>query len=246
MRYRITVEYFGKNYSGWQRQKNALSVQEVLENKLSEFFNQKIIVIGSGRTDCGVHAYGQVAHFDAETKIPADKLVYPLNTVLPSDIKIKECRIADPDFHAQYSAKRKTYIYKIFVSRMPSPLRDSLYAWIIPPIDLEKMKEAAPLLLGRHDFKAFSSTGCEKKSTVREIYRLDINQSGQEIIMEVEGNGFLYNMVRIIAGTLVYIGKGKLDKDVICRMLETGNRKLGGKTFPACGLYLKEVVYPGD
>jgi pseudouridylate synthase I len=243
MRYKITIEYDGRNYGGWQRQKNSVGVQEVLEEKLSEFFGRKIKVTGSGRTDAGVHALGQAAHFDAETRIPAEKLKFPLNALLPDDIKIMECAAASEDFHAQYSAKRKTYIYKTYVSGIQSPTKRNLYAQILPPIDIEKMREAAKQFIGVHDFKAFSSSGSARKTTVREIYRLDIISEEADIIFEIEGSGFLYNMVRIIVGTLVYIGKGKLDICAVGHMFSAGDRKAGGKTMPAEGLYLKEVKY---
>ncbi|MFA5449397.1 MAG: tRNA pseudouridine(38-40) synthase TruA [Clostridia bacterium] len=245
MRYKITIEYSGKNYGGWQRQKNANSIQEELENALSTLFEQKIVVFGSGRTDAGVHAYGQVAHFDANNvKIPTEKLVYPLNILLPSDIKVKDCSVADDSFHAQFDAKRKTYIYKTYLARISSPIKDGFYAQTIPPINTEKIREAAQLLVGEHNFKSFSASGgTPKKSFTRIIYRIDIKEDGEDIIFEVEGNGFLYNMVRIIVGTLIAVGKDKIPKENILLMLGGAPRKLGGKTYPPDGLYLKEVIY---
>lgn len=247
MRYKLTIEYDGRNYAGWQRQDNALSVQQVLEEKLSEIFNAKITVTGSGRTDAGVHALGQIAHFDGETTIPCEKIIFPLNNLLPPDIKVKECVPAPEGFHAQYSAKRKTYMYKCYVANVGSPTREKLYAWVLPPVDVSAMREAAKLFIGKHDFKAFSSTGGNvKQNTVREIYRVDIKEDGEEIIFRIEGSGFLYNMVRIMVGTLIYIGKGKLPPSVITKMLETRDRTLGGKTFPPEGLYLEKVEYPQE
>lgn len=243
MRFRITIEYSGKNYNGWQRQENGIGVQQVIEDTLSELTGEKIIITGSGRTDTGVHAAGQVAHFDSDTKIPPEKLVFAANVFLPDDIKLTRCEIVSPDFHAQYGAKRKTYRYQTYVSRIPSPLKDDFYTQVIPPVDIDKVRRAAEKLVGVHDFKAFCSTGVQKKSTVREIYSLKVIEDGQILAFEVEGNGFLYNMVRIIAGTLVYIGRGKLPESVIDDMLATGNRKLGGKTFPAKGLCLMRVEY---
>lgn len=243
MRYKITVEYFGKNYSGWQTQKNGIGIQHVLESALSELLAQPVKVVGSGRTDAGVHAMGQVAHFDAQTPIPPEKIAFAANTALPEDIKIKSCEPAPPDFHAQYGAKRKTYLYKTYVSRSASPLRDSHYAQIIPPVDIEAMRRSAKALIGKHDFIAFSASGRTVKTTVREIYRLDITENGDEIYFEIEGNGFLYNMVRIIVGTLVYVGKGKLPESITEEMLASGSRVTGGKTFPPQGLYLKDVTY---
>lgn len=246
MRYRLIIEYFGKNYNGWQRQTNGVGVQQVLEDTLSGLLEQSVTVIGSGRTDTGVHALGQAAHFDADTRIPAEKLVFAANALLPHDIKIKSCLEAAPGFHAQYDAKSKTYRYQTYVSRIPSPLRDDRFAQIIPPLDIDKIKRCAAKLVGRHDFAAFSSSGSQKKTSVREIYGIEVLESGDELYFEISGNGFLYNMVRIIVGTLVFIGKGKLPEETIDIMLETGNRKLGGKTFPAKGLLLKSVCYENN
>jgi len=243
MKYKLIVEYFGKNYNGWQRQKNGVGVQQVLEEKLSDLLGSTIKIVGSGRTDTGVHALGQVAHFEANTTIPPEKMVFALNGLLPDDIKVQRCEAADADFHAQYSAKRKTYRYQAYLSRIPSPLRDDRYARIVPPLDIEAMKRCAQKMVGVHDFAAFSSLGSEKKSTIREIYRCELIQNGDELYFEIEGNGFLYNMVRIIVGTLVFVGKGKLPESIADEMFRTGNRKAGGKTFPAKGLFLKSVSY---
>lgn len=243
MRYKIIIEYFGKNYNGWQRQQNGVGVQQVIEDKLSQLLDQPIKIAGSGRTDTGVHALGQTAHFDADTNIPPDKLVFAANAFLPPDIQIKHCEEVPDGFHSQYGAIAKTYRYQAYVSRTASPLRDDHYAQIIPPIDIDAMRACAGKLVGTYDFAAFSSAGCQKMSTVRTIYRCDITQHQDEIIFEIEGNGFLYNMVRIIVGTLVYVGKGKLDAEAIDIMLATGNRKAGGKTYPAKGLYLESVKY---
>jgi tRNA pseudouridine38-40 synthase len=243
MRFRITIEYSGKNYNGWQRQENGIGVQQVIEDTLSELTGEKIVITGSGRTDTGVHAAGQVAHFDSDTKIPPEKLVFAMNALLPDDVKLTRCEIVDENFHAQYSAKRKTYRYQTYISRIPSPLKDDYYAQVIPPVDIEKVRRAAKKLVGVHDFKAFCSSSVQKKSTVREIYSLKVIHEGDILAFEVEGNGFLYNMVRIIVGTLIYIGRGKLAENTIDEMLATGIRKLGGKTFPAKGLCLIHVEY---
>lgn len=243
MRYLITVEYFGKNFNGWQTQNNAPSVQQTLEEALSNLLREQIKLTGSGRTDTGVHALAQKAHFDTQSNIPMEKIPLAVNTLLPDDIRVKAIEERPLDFHAQYSAKRKTYLYKFYVSNISSPTRQYTHAQIIPPIDFEKMRQAADLLVGEHDFKAFCASGSIVKTTTRTLFRLELTHHGDEIIMEAEGNGFLYNMVRIIAGTLVYAAKGKLSLQDIEEALLTGDRKKAGKTFPACGLYLKEVVY---
>lgn len=244
MRYLITVEYCGRNYCGWQRQINAISVQEVLEEKLAVLLRHKVVLHASGRTDSKVHALGQAAHFDTETVIPPQKLLCAVNSMLPDDIRVRDCRVVPDDFHAQYSAKRKTYLYKAYVDRISSPVKEGLYARIIPPLDVELMQKTAEKLIGEHDFRAFSSTGSTVKTTVRTVYRLQITRRGNEIEFEIEGNGFLYNMVRIIVGTLIFVGKGKIPPENVDRMLQTGDRKAGGKTFAPEGLYLKSVFYP--
>ena len=244
MRYAITVEYDGTNYSGWQRQLNALSVQQVLEDALSDFLKEKIVLHASGRTDRGVHAAGQTAHFDTLSEIPPHKIRFAVNSTLPEDVRIIDMRRVSCDFHAQYDVVSKTYSYKMYVGNTLSPLRRLYYTRVLPPVDVEAMRRAAAKLVGTHDFKAFCSTGSSIKTTVRTLYALDVASDGDEIILTVTGNGFLYNMVRIIAGTLAFIGKGKLPEENIDRMLATGERKLGGKTFPACALTLEKVLYP--
>lgn len=244
MRILLTIEYNGKNYAGWQRQKNAVAVQQVLEEKLSLILQTKIILSASGRTDSGVHALGQRAHFDYEGKFPVKKMAYAVNTVLPDDVRVTEAVEVDGDFHAQYSAKRKTYVYKMYVSRTLHPLKNDFFARIpYESVDFEKMQRACEKLVGTHDFVGFSSTGSGIKTTVRTVYSATLTRDGEDITFEICGNGFLYNMVRIIAGTLAYIGAGLLPESAVSDVLETKNRKKAGKTFPACGLCLKEVKY---
>ena len=245
MRYRITLSYLGTEYCGWQRQKNGVSVQQKVEEALEKLLGQKIDVQASGRTDAGVHAAGQVAHFDAETSIPSDKLPFALNTLLPDDVRVRDCEETSADFHARFSAKRKTYVYKIYLARHSDPLRLGRAVMVTPPFDAEKARQAAEYFKGRHDFKAFCSTGSRVKDTVREIYDISVMQNGDEITLSVTGNGFLYNMVRIIAGTVVYAGKGKIAAEAVPDIINSGDRKKAGKTMPACGLYLYSVEYDG-
>lgn len=247
MRILLTVEYFGKNYAGWQRQKNATSVQQVLEEKLSLILQSPIVLSASGRTDSGVHALGQKAHFDYEGNFPVGKMAFAVNTTLPEDIRVLSAIKVSDDFHAQYSAKRKTYVYKMYVSRTLHPLKNYHFArFPYDKVDFEKMERACEDLIGTHDFSGFSSTGSGIKTTVRTIYSATLRKDGEDITLEITGNGFLYNMVRIIAGTLAYIGAGLLPEDSVKTVLDTKNRKLAGKTFPPQGLYLKEVFYEDE
>lgn len=242
----LTIEYSGKNYSGWQRQLNAPSVQQELEEGLNVVLREKVTVIGSGRTDAKVHAAGQCANFRYSGNMPAGKIAYSVNAVLPSDIRIVKAQETDIEFHAQYSAKKKTYIYKFYVSRTSSPLRQDFYAQIKcekEKLMFDKMQKAVENLIGEHDFAGFSSTGSGITNTVRTVYNAEIANIGDEIIFSVTGNGFLYNMVRIIAGTLAYIGMGKLPENAVSEVLSTQNRKLAGKTFPAHALTLFSVEY---
>ncbi|MCQ2602306.1 MAG: tRNA pseudouridine(38-40) synthase TruA, partial [Clostridia bacterium] len=218
MRYKATISYYGENYVGWQRQKNGLSVQECVETALSKIFGVETSCTASGRTDAGVHALGQVIHFDAETNIPTDKIPFAVNTELPDDISMLACEVAPDDFNARFSAKRKTYSYSLYYSQHRLPMLDKTHAHLITPPDVELMKKAAELSVGTHDFKCFEAAGSAVKTTVRTIYSLEVekrhiigtNGNDFELIITVCGNGFLYNMVRILAGTLVYVGAGKL------------------------------------
>lgn len=243
MRYKITVEYNGRDFCGWQRQKNGRSVQEELETVLSGLFGVKTAVQGSGRTDAGVHAIGQAAHFDAETSIPVDKIPFAVNTMLPQDVKVKACEQVADDFHAQFGAKRKTYRYRLYFAPHLSPLRADLAEQITSNLDIDAMKRAAKHIEGEHDFKAFSASGGKVKTTVRTVYSVVVNRQDDELYIDVTGNGFLYNMVRIIAGTLVYVGESRIAADDIPDILASRDRKRAGKTLPACGLYLLEVKY---
>ena len=243
MRYALTVEYDGTSYSGWQRQKNAVSVQQKVEEALEVVLGKKTVIVASGRTDAGVHAKGQVAHFDSDKTLVPRRTAYSLNALLPDDIKIVGVRAVSDDFHAQYSAKRKTYVYNTYVSDNPSPMRSRYYARILPPVDIEKMRRASKSLIGKHDFKAFCSTGSSIKSTVREIYAFDIIEQGDEVIFRITGNGFLYNMVRIIVGALISFGEGKISLLDLEKMVDGERRPNGIKTMPAKALCLKNVEY---
>ncbi len=257
MRYRAVISYYGANYVGWQRQLNGLSVQEVLEKALEKTFGAPTSATASGRTDAGVHALGQVVHFDADTSIPTDKIPFAVNTHLPDDVSMLSCEIAPENFNARFSAKRKTYCYKIYVSKHRLPVLELDHEHITYPLDLDKIEQTAKIIEGTHDFKCFEASGSVVKNTVRTVYSVDVatrhfdnatvRADGKffdgELSISVTGNGFLYNMVRIIAGTLVYVGIGKLTPQDVSRILETGDRKAAGKTLGAKGLTLMSVQY---
>ncbi|MEG1790968.1 MAG: tRNA pseudouridine(38-40) synthase TruA [Clostridia bacterium] len=239
----ITVSYLGTNYCGWQAQKNGVGVQSVLEQAFSKLFDKKTTLYGSGRTDAGVHARGQVAHFDADTPIPYDKIPYAVNTLLPSDIRVLDCRQVPDDFHARFSAKRKTYLYSIYCSPHGNPLIDATAEQITAKLNIVSMANAAKALEGKHDFKCFEATGSNVKDTIRTVYSAEVFEDNGQIVISITGNGFLYNMVRIIAGTLVEVGRGKLQVDDIAAIIKSGDRKRAGKTLSAKGLCLLKVEY---
>lgn len=243
MRVVLVIEYDGTNYCGWQVQKNGVSIQQRVEEAVERAVGVKTAVHSAGRTDAGVHAYGQVAHFDAETDIPADKFFYVLNTLLPDDIRIKKSYEAGGDFHARFSAKGKHYRYVIRNAREKGAI-DRLYSMFEPvPLDLGRMKEAAKHIEGTHDFAAFCAAGTDIKGTVRTVYSVEVERKDDYICIDVKGGGFLYNMVRIIAGTLMGVGKGKLAPEAVRGALEAKDRTMAGATAQAKGLFLVEVYY---
>lgn len=242
-RIHLIVEYDGTNYAGWQRQINALAVQQVIEEKLAKLTGEHIVITGSSRTDAGVHALGQSVHFDTESRIPGDKFAFALNTMLPRDIRIRLSEDISPDFHARFSTKGKRYRYLMYDAPHAGALNRNTHAHVIYPLNVERMNQAAKTLLGTHDFGAFAASGSIVKDTVRTIWRADVTRNGNDIELIVEGNGFLYNMVRIIAGTLIGIGTGKINPDAFVRAIETGDRLDLGVTAPAHGLTLMEVFY---
>ncbi len=245
-RIRLIVEYDGTNYAGWQRQSNALSVQQVLENAVRSLTGEEISLTGASRTDAGVHALGQNAHFDTNSRIPADKFAFALNTLLPDDIRVNGSSEVSRGFHARFSAVGKEYRYLIYSSPHSSALYRKLCAHVIYPLDTEKMRREAESMLGRHDFAPFAASGSIVKDTVREIDRIDVCRETPFIVMRVHGNGFLYNMVRILAGTLIAVGSGKLAPGAIERALKSGSRLELGITAPPQGLTLMRVDYPED
>ena len=246
MRVLLRVEYKGTAYCGWQRQKNGLSVQEVLANAVKETTGEASVMHGSGRTDAGVHAIAQAVHFDTHTKIPLDKLPIAINAHLPETVRVLSAQNVADDFNARFDAHSKTYLYKMYCAPVSSPLREGLFAFVHKHPDVGAMREAASYLLGEHDFKVFQAAGGHVKSTVRTITSFEIREEGDEIFFEVTGNGFLYNMVRIMVGTLYYVGIGKISPSEIPEILSSGKRDRAGKTMPPEGLYLKQVKYEFD
>jgi len=242
--YFITIEYDGSNYHGWQRQKGVLTIQEVIESRLAIMTGENITVWASGRTDAGVHALAQTAHFLSRTKIPPDALWRGLNSLLPEDIVIKELKTVPRKFHARFHAKSKVYEYRV----LNRPLRSALqrnYIWHVPhELKLEAMQEALKILKGEHDFKAFQASGTKVKNTVRTLFRAEMaKKPGDVLIFTFEANGFLRYMVRNMVGTLIDLGKGKFSVDQIKEILESCDRQKAGMTAPARGLYLVEVKY---
>ena len=243
MRIVLEIEYDGTDYCGWQIQPNGDTVQEEIELAIEKVTGVRSQVCGSGRTDSGVHAAGQVAHFDTNSSIPPEKFAAAINAVLPNDIKIKRSKQADENFHARFSAKKKTYVYKMYVGEFVSPLKDR-YALHIPyKLNVENMQKAANMLIGEHDFKCFLASNSDVKDTVRTIYRSQITFNGDDIEYTVTGNGFLYNMVRIIVGTLLKVGEGKMAPEELNEILSSGDRTKAGATVPARGLTLLSVEY---
>jgi tRNA pseudouridine38-40 synthase len=244
-RFLLTVEYEGTNYSGWQRQLNHKSVQEELERAIETATRQFSTVMGASRTDAGVHALGQRAHFDTNATIPSEKWPYVLNTLLPRDIRVSSCLRVHDTLHARFSARNKEYEYRYFNRRHHSATRRNFAAFVPLPMDIDLMRQAVVPLVGTHDFAAFQAAGGTAKTTVRTIHSITIDRQGDEIILNIAGNAFLYNMVRIIAGTLIGISQGKLPVDTFQQALESHDRLVMGITAPACGLTLVKIHYEG-
>ena len=245
-RFRLIVEYDGTDYCGWQRQINGPSVQQTLEETLSRLTGETIAVTGSSRTDAGVHAVGLCAHFDSATRIPPEKIAFALNTMLPADVRVRESGAAPEGFHARYSACGKVYRYRFFNSRHDCAIGRQYAAHVPLHLDGDLMHEEAQALCGTHDFEAFAASGSVVKSTVRTIYRVQVRRIGDEVELLVLGDGFLYNMVRIIAGTLMEVGTHKREPGAIAKAIETHDRLALGQTAPAKGLTLMRVLYGGD
>lgn len=240
---KLTIEYDGKDFNGWQKQPNKLNIQGEIERAIYNITKEEVDLIGSGRTDAGVHALGQVANFKTNSQISIEKLPLAINSQLKNSIVIKEAEEVNERFHSRYNAKRKTYRYIINNSKCGTAIYRNLEYSYPFKLDAEKMKQASKYFEGEHDFKAFKSSGTSSKNSVRTIYKAIVKQEGEKIIIELTGNGFLYNMVRIISGTLLDVGLGKIQPEEIPEVIESKDRQRAGKTLPAHGLYLVEVKY---
>ena len=243
-RIRLIVSYDGTNYVGWQVQPNGVSVQALLEKALFELTGETIRIEGSGRTDSGVHARAQVAQFDTESRMPADKFAIAMNMHLPPDIRVLYSEECDPSFHARFSAKRKVYTYTVQLGTHADVFQRNTSLHLHYDPNLFAIRKAAEAVIGTHDFNAFKCADSNMENTVRTVTRSDWTQHGNLLIYTVEGNGFLYNMVRILVGTMLEIGSGKRPVTDMENAIRSGNRSDAGATAPAHGLCLARVVYP--
>jgi tRNA pseudouridine38-40 synthase len=239
----MIVAYDGTNYCGWQVQPNGVTIEEKLNEALTALLGEDIRVTGASRTDAGVHSLGNVCIFDTHTRMPAEKISYALNQRLPEDIVVQDsCEVPD-DFHPRYATSTKTYEYRILNRRFRMPTRRLDTYFYYYPLDVAKMQEAASYLVGEHDFKSFCAVGAQVKTTVRTIYSCTVTRTDDILTIRVTGNGFLYNMVRIIAGTLIKVGSGDLSPADIPTILEAHDRAAAGPTAPAHGLTMIGIEY---
>lgn len=245
-RYKLTIAYDGTNYHGWQIQPNGITVQEVLMEKSVIILRQPVKIIGSGRTDAGVHAHGQVAHFAINEEIDQNKYFGSINALIPKDIRILKIESASDDFHAQYSAKGKTYHYHLWLDRVQDPFKRLYSLHVLEKLDLNLLVQASKIFLGTHDFTSFANeahTGCAAYDAIRTIKRLDFIPQDGGLRMEIEADGFLYKMVRNIMGTLLDVARGKMQMEEISELFEKQDRRLAGKAAPPHGLFLYQVDY---
>ena len=240
---KLTIEYDGKDFNGWQKQPNKLNIQGTIEQAIKAITGEDVELNASGRTDAGVHALNQVANFKTNSQIPIEKFAIAINSRLKKSIVIKKAEEVGERFHSRLNCKRKTYRYIIINSEMGSAIYRNLETHIPQKLDTEKMEKALKYFEGEHDFKAFKASGTSSKSSVRKIYATKLYKENDRIYIELTGNGFLYNMVRIIVGTLVDVGLGKIEPEEIIDIIKDGKRERAGKTLPPNGLYLISVMY---
>ena len=240
---KLTIEYDGKDFNGWQKQPNKLNIQGEIERAIEEITGEQVDLYGSGRTDAGVHSLGQVANFKTNSKLPIEKVAIAINSKLKKSIRIKKAEEVSENFHSRYNCHKKKYRYIINNSSQGSAIYRGLEYHVSQKLNADEMKKAIKFFEGEHDFKAFKSSGTSSKSSVRTIYNAELKQNGERIIIELTGNGFLYNMVRIISGTLLEVGLGNIKAEDIPNIIESKDRKMAGKTLPPHGLYLVEVMY---
>jgi tRNA pseudouridine38-40 synthase len=242
-RFRVVVEYDGTDFSGWQRQVEERTVQGTLEDALKAMTGESVFVRGAGRTDAGVHADGQVATFEIGVDIPPHGLLRGLNSALPPDVALVDVAEAPSDFDARFSARGKVYRYTVWSHFVRSPLR-ARRAWHVrEPLDVEAIRTASAALVGDHDFRAFRASDCDRRTTRRIVRGIEVDRQGAVLTIDVEATAFLKNMVRILVGTLIDIGRGRVPPDAVARMLATGDRTIGGMTAPPQGLTLLRVIY---
>lgn len=244
MNYLLKISFNGQAYHGFQVQKNALTVCEVLQNAMEGLLGTRPPVKGCSRTDAGVHALGYALSFFADTRIPPAKLPAALNHLLPGDIRVRAAQVVPNGFHARYSAIGKEYGYHLLNAPTDDPLRQGYYHRVTPPLDERRMRRAGLALLGRHDFAAFCAAGGGQQDTVRTVQYLGVRREGEYVTITISADGFLYNMVRIIAGTLMRVGTGRLPEDAVRRILLSRDRAAAAETLPAGGLVLNRVFYP--
>ena len=243
-RIKLVAAYDGTNYHGSQIQNNGETIEGVLKTELSSLLNEEIQIIGASRTDAGVHARGNVFVFDTESRIPSDKFTYALNARLPEDIRIQASEEVPSDFHPRHQDTVKTYEYRVLNRKLPLPEYRLHAHFTYEKLNIERMQQACKYFIGEHDFAAFCAAGSQVESTVREIYDLHVKKEGDLLTISVTGNGFLYNMVRIIAGTLLKVGSGHFAAEDMEKIIEGRDRSLAGPTAPAKGLTLVEIRYP--
>lgn len=243
MRILLKISYLGTNYHGWQVQPNGLTVQEVLQDALESVYKIRLGVTGCSRTDAGVHANEFYCHYDTDKYIPEQGIVYALNSALPDDVAALECKYVADGFHARYSSRGKNYIYRIYNSKIPNPFENDRCWRVARKLDVQKMDRFAKELVGTHDFIGFSSSGRTVEDTVRTVYDCSVKRDGDYVLISVSADGFLYNMVRIIVGTLVDVSDGKISVDNASEILASCRRDSAGVTAPPQGLFLNKVLY---
>ena len=240
---KLTIEYDGKEFNGWQKQPNKLNIQGEIERAIETITGETVDLTASGRTDAGVHALAQVANFKTNSNLPIEKFAVAINSKLKKSIRIQKAEEVEERFHSRYNCKQKTYRYIINNSKQGSAIYRNLEYFVPEKLNIEEMKKAVKFFEGEHDFKAFKASGTSSKSSVRTIYKTSIKEEGDRIAIELTGNGFLYNMVRIISGTLIDVGLGKIKAEEIPEIINSKDRTRAGKTLPPYALFLVKVEY---
>ncbi len=240
---KLTIEYDGKDFNGWQKQPNKLNIQGEIEKAIQNVTGEQVNLIGSGRTDAGVNAFGQVANFKIDSEFPIEKMATAINSQLKKSIRVKKAEEVSSDFHSRYNCHSKTYNYVIDNSEQGSAIYRNLSYHVSKKLNIEKMQKAISYFIGEHDFSSFKSSGTSSKSSVRTIYNATVVKENDKVTISLTGNGFLYNMVRIISGTLVEVGLNNIEPQEIPKIIEAKNRQMAGKTLPPQGLFLINVEY---